>query len=111
MPWRRTTSKAGVLESVYCGIRSEDIKTDVFSWDQPPQLTIDSIAKKAHGSINLGAQMGADAVAGLKSHFTPTHGEAKIGDDAGGSQVTETTGYAWKMGRDNMSTTAVRTAK
>lgn len=41
-PWRRTTSKAGVLESVYCGIRSEDIKTDVFSWGQPPQLTIDS---------------------------------------------------------------------
>ena len=110
-PWRRTTSKAGVLESVYCGIRSEDIKTDVFSWGQPPQLTIDSIAKKAHGSINLGAQMGADAVAGLKSHFTPTHGEAKIGDEAGGSQVTENTGYAWKMGRDNMSTTAVRTAK
>ena len=55
--------------------------------------------------------MGADAVAGLKSHFTPTHGEAKVGDDAGGSQVTENTGYAWKMGRDNMSTTAVRTAK
>ena len=79
--------------------------------DEDPKRPPVSGGAVAGGRGHLGGKKGGGTAEGRQVVALDEIGEAKIGDDAGGSQVTETTGYAWKMGRDNMSTTAVRTAK